>query len=88
MSDKKNCAGTYKVSGYIREDGTKVDSYWRTCGAKHEGDNNPSEKYSRSGSAGMTGGAAGVEENNFSGKKDLTFKRLSKTLADEYFIHI
>ena len=34
----------------------------RTCGAKHEGDNNPSEKHSRSGSAGMTGGAARIEE--------------------------
>ena len=61
MSDKKNCAGTYKVSGYTKSDGTKVSSYMRTCGAKHEGDNNSSEKHSRSGSAGMTGGAAGVE---------------------------
>lgn len=32
------CAGTYKVSGYTREDGTKVGSYWRTCGAKHKSD--------------------------------------------------
>lgn len=30
-----NCAGTYQVSGYTRDDGTKVSSYFRTCGAKH-----------------------------------------------------
>ncbi len=29
------CVGSYKVSGYTRSDGTKVDSYTRTCGAKH-----------------------------------------------------
>ena len=29
------CVGSYPVSGYTREDGTKVDSYIRTCGAKH-----------------------------------------------------
>ena len=34
---KKKCIGTYRVSGYTREDGTKVSSYMRTCGAKHEG---------------------------------------------------
>lgn len=28
-----NCAGTYHVSGYTQEDGTKVASYSRTCGA-------------------------------------------------------
>lgn len=31
----QNCAGTYQVSGYTREDGTQVPSYFRTCGAKH-----------------------------------------------------
>lgn len=31
------CAGTYQVSGYTREDGTKIASYTRTCGAKHVG---------------------------------------------------
>lgn len=35
------CAGTYKVSGYTREDGTKIAGYTRTCGAKHAG----KEKY-------------------------------------------
>ena len=29
------CVGSYPVSGYTREDGTKVDGYIRTCGAKH-----------------------------------------------------
>lgn len=31
----EDCAGTYMVSGYTREDGTRVASYPRTCGAKH-----------------------------------------------------
>ena len=62
MSDKKYCIGTYKVSGYTKSDGTKVSSYMRTCGAKHEGDNNSSEKHSRSESTGMTGGAAPIYE--------------------------
>lgn len=31
----EKCAGTYQVSGYTKEDGTKVSSYTRTCGAKH-----------------------------------------------------
>lgn len=31
----QNCAGTYQVSGYTRDDGTQVSSYFRTCGAKH-----------------------------------------------------
>lgn len=29
------CVGSYQVSGYTRSDGTKVDEYTRTCGAKH-----------------------------------------------------
>ena len=62
MAKNKNCAGTYKVSGYTRDDGTKVDSYWRTCGAKHEGDNSPSQRH-QSKSTGMIGGAAPVEES-------------------------
>ena len=37
----KGCAGTYPVSGYIRNDGIKVSAYTRTCGAKHTG----KEKY-------------------------------------------
>ena len=37
MNSKKDCAGTYPVSGYVRKDGTEVSSYMRTCGAKHEG---------------------------------------------------
>ena len=61
MAKNKNCAGTYKVSGYVREDGTKVDSYWRTCGAKHEGDNSSSQRH-QSKSTGMTGGAAPIYE--------------------------
>lgn len=40
-----NCAGTYKVSGYVRSDGVKVSSYERTCGAKHLGPQNASDKY-------------------------------------------
>ena len=35
----------------------------RTCGAKHEGDNNSSEKHSRSQGAGMNGGAAEIDLN-------------------------
>lgn len=31
------CVGSYEVSGYTHSDGTKVDSYTRTCGAKHLG---------------------------------------------------
>lgn len=58
----KNCAGTYKVSGYKREDGTKVDSYWRTCGAKHENSDNSTSSHptSKSKDGVMTGAAAGV----------------------------
>lgn len=33
--ENHRCAGSYSVSGYTREDGTKVDGYTRTCGAKH-----------------------------------------------------
>lgn len=33
----EGCAGTYQVSGYTREDGTKIAGYTRTCGAKHLG---------------------------------------------------
>ncbi len=33
--EEHQCAGSYSVSGYTREDGTKVDGYTRTCGAKH-----------------------------------------------------
>lgn len=40
-----NCAGTYKVSGYVRSDGVKVSSYERTCGAKHLGPQSASDKY-------------------------------------------
>lgn len=35
LTGRPNCAGTYRVSGYTRDDGTKVSSYYRTCGAKH-----------------------------------------------------
>lgn len=40
-----SCAGTYKVSGYVRSDGVKVSSYERTCGAKHLGVQSASDKY-------------------------------------------
>lgn len=40
-----NCAGTYKVSGYVRSDGVKVSSYERSCGAKHLGSQSASDKY-------------------------------------------
>lgn len=33
----EKCAGRYNVSGYTRDDGTRVSSYTRTCGAKHSG---------------------------------------------------
>lgn len=58
----KKCAGTYKVSGYTREDGTKIDSYWRTCGAKHENSDNSTSSHptSKSKDGVMTGAAAGV----------------------------
>ena len=89
MAKNKNCAGTYKVSGYTREDGTKVDSYWRTCGAKHEGDNSSSQRHRhQSKSTGMIGGAAPVEESNFIEKEDLTYKRLVKALSDEFFYNL
>ncbi|MCM1265611.1 MAG: hypothetical protein NC200_05365 [Candidatus Gastranaerophilales bacterium] len=39
------CAGTYRVSGYIRSDGIKVSSYERTCVAKHMGKQGAIEKY-------------------------------------------
>lgn len=39
------CAGTYKISGYVRSDGVKVSSYERTCGAKHLGPQSASDKY-------------------------------------------
>ena len=35
----------------------------RTCGAKHEGDNNSSEKHSRSQGAGMNSGVETYDEN-------------------------
>lgn len=41
----ENCAGTYTVNGYTREDGTKVASYTRTCGAKHLNQQHVREKY-------------------------------------------
>lgn len=40
-----NCAGTYKVSGYVRSDGVKVSSYERSCGANHLGPQSASDKY-------------------------------------------
>lgn len=40
-----HCAGTYKVSGYVRSDGVKVSSYERICGAKHLGPQSASDKY-------------------------------------------
>lgn len=33
----QGCVGTYQVSSYTREDGTKISSYTKTCGAKHLG---------------------------------------------------
>ena len=30
-SNKGNCTGRYPVSGYTREDGTKVNGYMRNC---------------------------------------------------------
>ena len=40
------CAGTYPVSGYTREDGTEVSGYMRTCGAAHAGSSQESPKQS------------------------------------------
>ena len=34
-NENSECAGTYYVSGYKREDGTEVNGYMRTCGAAH-----------------------------------------------------
>jgi hypothetical protein len=45
VSRPEGCAGTYRVSGYIRSDGVKVSDYERTCGAKHLGEQKASEKY-------------------------------------------
>ena len=38
------CAGTYPVSGYTREDGTEVRGYMRTCGAAHAGNAQSGER--------------------------------------------
>lgn len=35
LQSQTGCIGSYPVSGYTRSDGTKVDGYIRTCGAKH-----------------------------------------------------
>ena len=35
--NSSECVGSYSVSGYTREDGTKVQGYIRQCGAKHTG---------------------------------------------------
>lgn len=35
QSSNSQCVGSYSVSGYTRSDGTKVEDYTRTCGAKH-----------------------------------------------------
>ena len=35
---QKGCSGSYPVSGYTRDDGTKVEGYTRTC-YKHSGEN-------------------------------------------------
>lgn len=35
VNHASECVGSYHVNGYTREDGTKVDGYTRTCGAKH-----------------------------------------------------
>ena len=88
----KNCAGTYKVSGYKREDGTKVDSYWRTCGAKHENSDNSTSSHptSKSKDGVMTGAAAGVDVNindrakyyNYILSADIQDKLSSEQLAD------
>ncbi len=42
---RTNCAGRYRVSGYVRSDGVKVSSYERTCGAKHLGSQTACDKY-------------------------------------------
>lgn len=34
-SSSTQCVGSYTVSGYTRSDGKEVNSYTRTCGAKH-----------------------------------------------------
>ena len=34
-SGRTGCAGTYQVSGYTRNDGVQVSSYYRTCGFPH-----------------------------------------------------
>lgn len=39
MSFIDECIGTYKVRGYVKSDGTKVRSYIRSCGAKHNKSN-------------------------------------------------
>ncbi len=53
-SVSSGCAGTYKVSGYVRSDGVKVSSYERTCGAKHLGPQSASDKYRGLGFDKMT----------------------------------
>ena len=83
MAKNKNCAGTYKVSGYVREDGTKVDSYWRTCGAKHEGDNSLSQRH-QSKSTGMTSGAAPIYELTNAEKKSIRMKEYNKQIQNGF----
>ncbi len=43
ISNTSECAGTYPVSGYTREDGTEVRGYIRTCGAAHAGNSQSSK---------------------------------------------
>ena len=83
MSDKKYCAGTYKVSGYTKSDGTKVSSYMRTCGAKHEGDNSPSQRH-QSRSTGMNGGAVSIYELTDAEKESIRMKEYNNQIQNGY----
>ena len=57
------CVGSYEVSGYTKKDGTEVEDYIRTCGAKHirkvkkQGENNinNSIKYTDKNNIVLTG---------------------------------
>ncbi len=47
MHNKRECAGTYYVKGYTRQDGTQVSGYQRTCGAAHNSYDESSEAQRR-----------------------------------------
>ncbi len=71
MHNKRECAGTYYVKGYTRQDGTQVSGYQRTCGAAHNSYDESSEVQRR----------AEVLYPNTNAKKELT-KEENSNMSD------